>query len=78
MEFIKYLSGKNVNVLLNIGMGCIIIHLFYEMNKLKKQVKLLQSLNAPKKLTLDDVKDKENVNLTKSLEDQRVLSPETT
>lgn len=77
MEFIKYLSGKNVNVLLNIGMGCIIIHLFYEMNKLKKQVKLLQSLNAPKKLTLDDVKDKENVNLTKSLEDQRVLSQPT-
>ena len=73
----KYLSGKNVNVLLNIGMGCVIIHLFYEMNKLKKQVKLLQSLNSPKKLTLDDVKDKENIDLSKSLENQRVLSQPT-
>lgn len=73
----KYLSGKNVNVLLNIGMGCVIIHLFYEMNKLKKQVKLLQSLNSPKKLTLDDVKDKENVDLSKSLENKKILSQPT-
>ena len=73
----KYLSGKNVNVLLNIGMGCVIIHLFYEMNKLKKQVKLLQSLNSPKKLTLDDVKDKENIDLSKSLENKKVLSQPT-
>ena len=73
----KYLSGKNVNVLLNIGMGCVIIHLFYEMNKLKKQVKLLQSLNSPKKLTLDDVKDKENIDLSKSLENEKVLSQPT-
>ena len=83
MEFIKYLSSKNVNVFLNIGMGCIIIHLFYEMNKLKKQIKLLQSLNSPKKLTLDDVKDKENIDLVKSvksikhLEDERMLSQPT-
>lgn len=70
----KYLSGKNVNVLLNIGMGCVIIHLFYEINKLKKQVKLLQSLNSPKKLTLDDVKDKENIDLSKSLENEKILS----
>jgi hypothetical protein len=74
MEFMKYLSGKNVNVLLNIGMGCVIIHLFYEINKLKKQVKLLQSLNSPKKLTLDDVKDKENIDLSKSLENEKILS----
>jgi hypothetical protein len=55
-------------------MGCVIIHLFYEINKLKKQVKLLQSLNSPKKLTLDDVKDKENIDLSKSLENEKILS----
>lgn len=55
MNFRSLLNYKNM---FTIGLLLFVFHIFYELNKLKKQVKLLQALNSPKKLNLEDVEKK--------------------